>query len=118
MQQIPERSSQTPQDCEPTSPDHLVRQKLITDNRDVHIIIAPAQNQPRSIQLDARPRPDGTRKMAMKVIDLPEGKQPDRLDATAILALLEPEHQRPGNRQNLPPKAGLAISDGPDKLVK
>ena len=38
-------------------------------------------------------------RVAVKVIELREGKQPDQLDATAIRALLEPE-QRPGNRQH------------------
>jgi hypothetical protein len=37
----------------------------------------------------------------VKVIDLPDGKQPGQLSTAAIRALLEPERQRPGNRQNL-----------------
>jgi hypothetical protein len=49
----------------------------------------------------------------VKMIDLPEGKQPDQLDAMSIRALLEPEPQRPGDRQILSTAESPSLRQGP-----
>ncbi len=55
------------------------------------------------------------RRMAVRVITPPDGKQPDQLDVTAIRALLEPERQRPGNRQNLSTAESQSLRRGQDE---
>ncbi len=76
-----------------------------------------------SLTLGDHPGREATRKIAgqlegrvgVKVTVLPDGMQPDQLDATAIRALLEPEHQRPGNRQDLSAADSPRLRRGPDE---
>ena len=54
-------------------------------------------------------------KIKVSIASVPDGAQPDQLDAPAIRALLEPERQRPANRQNSSTAESPNLRAAPDE---